>query len=279
MCAFPSRARSVRSRSPSNQRPPKRSNPNRSAMPRIPKRIAPAWALAAAFLAMPACGENPDALRQIVTQQCLVHWSERHDPAPCVSVELGDPPRTDAGYALLKDRKGGAHFLLIPTRAINGIESAELASAGAPNYLAAAWEARDRLEAVVGHAIPRSAVGLAVNPMHARSQNQLHIHIECLRSDVLAALTEQVAGHPPDTWWPLRIGAYTLEARLIAGESLGGENPFKLLNERILEEHGAMGEYTLVLAGAPGGSGFILLTSPTLAGELLLDSTCAAAPS
>ena len=41
-----------------------------------------------------------------------------------------------------------------------------------------------------------------------------------------------------------------------------------------------IGEYTLVIAGtqSAGGPGFIVLTSRSVAGELLLDSTCAAAP-
>jgi CDP-diacylglycerol pyrophosphatase len=246
---------------------------------RLTRKICAAGALAAALLATPACGANPDALRQIVQEQCLVHWSERHDPAPCERIELGDPPSEDSGYALLTDRKGGAHLLLIPTRRITGIESADLALPSAPNYLAAAWRAREQLEAVVGHALPRNAVGLAVNPVHARTQNQLHIHIECLRPDVLQALAGQ-AGHLATSWRSLHIGPYSLEARRIAGETLDGENPFKLLNEHILEEHGVIGEYTLVIAGAPAasGPGFIALTSPALAGELLLDSTCAAAP-
>jgi CDP-diacylglycerol pyrophosphatase len=247
----------------------------------IPKRLKFGWAgaLAAVLLATPACGANPDALRQIVEEQCLMHWEKRHDPAPCERIELGDPPRKDSGYALLADRKGGAHFLLIPTRRITGIESADLALPAAPNYLAAAWRARGRLEAVVGHALPREAVGLAVNPVHARSQNQLHIHIECLRPEVLAVLAGQ-AGHFANGWRSVRIGTYDLEAREIAGDTLEGENPFELLNEHILEEHGVIGEYTLVIAGtqSASGPGFTVLTSRSMAGELLLDSTCAAAP-
>jgi CDP-diacylglycerol pyrophosphatase len=247
---------------------------------RIQRRVKrrAAGALTAVLLAAPACGANPDALRQIVEEQCLVHWTLRHDPAPCVRIELTDPAQKDSGYALLADRKGGAHFLLIPTRRIRGIESPDLASRGAPNYLASAWRARERLESVVGHAIPRSAVGLAVNPVQARSQNQLHIHIECLRPDVRKALAHP-AGDLANGWRTVQIGTYTLEALDLAGDSLDAQNPFKLLYEHILEEHGVVGEYTLVVAGteSAGGPGFIVLTSPVVAGELLLDSTCAAA--
>jgi CDP-diacylglycerol pyrophosphatase len=251
---------------------------------RLTSKIGAADALAAALLAgvllvTPACGSDPGALRRIVQEECVAHWAQRHDPAPCERVELSDPPREDSGYALLADRKGGAHLLLIPTRRITGIESADLALPAAPNYLSAAWRARDRLEAAVGRSIPRSAVGLAVNPVHARTQNQLHIHIECLRPDVLQALAGQ-AGQFASRWRSVRIGTYNLEAREIAGETLDGENPFKLLNDHILEEHGVIGEYTLVIAGtqSASGPGFIVLTSRSVAGELLLDSTCAAAP-
>jgi len=244
----------------------------------ILKRVVAAGALTVMLLAAPACGANPDALRQIVEEQCLVHWTQRHDPSPCLRIELEDPGQHDSGYALLADRKGGAHFLLIPIRRISGIESGALVLPGAPNYLGSAWRARDQLESVVGHAIPRSAVGLAVNPVHARSQNQLHIHIECLRPDVLQALA-RAAGTAGNGWRTVRIGTYNLEALDLAGDNLDGQNPFKLLNEHILEEHGVVGEYTLVVAGtqSASGPGFIVLTGPALAGELLLDATCAAA--
>ncbi len=60
----------------------------------------------AALLCATALCANRDALRQIVQEQCAVHWQQQHDPAPCERVE--------AAFALLADRKGGAHFLLIP---------------------------------------------------------------------------------------------------------------------------------------------------------------------
>ena len=43
----------------------------------------------------------------------------------------------DTGYAILHDRKGGAHSLLISdAQRFTGIESPELAAPGAPNYFA-----------------------------------------------------------------------------------------------------------------------------------------------
>jgi CDP-diacylglycerol pyrophosphatase len=225
----------------------------------------------AALCTTPARGENRDALRQIVQQQCLVHWLEQHQPAPC--------DRVEAGYAVLADRKGGAHFLLIPTKTIAGIESAELENADTPNYLSAAWRARDRLAAAAGHEIPRDAVGLAVNPPHARTQDQFHIHIECLRPDVFRLLNA-AADRITDTWSTLTVGGAHYEALRITGEDLDGANPFELLAKHAQAAGQAVGDYTLVLAGTQfrGVPGFILLASTGPAGELLLDSTCAVAP-
>jgi CDP-diacylglycerol pyrophosphatase len=237
-----------------------------------------ACAAIAALFAAPASCANRDALRQIVEDQCLVHWRELHSSAPCVEVDAGDTAHPDSGYAVLADRKGGAHFLLIPTATITGIESPALLAPGAANYFEAAWRARLRLSAAVGHELPRQVVGLAVNPLHARSQDQLHIHIECLRPDVYATLTRQTE-RLTESWTPMGVGGASYSARRIAGEDLSAQNPFKLLASGMPQPGRTMADYTLVVAGmrSSRGPGFIVLASASAAGELLLDSTCSAA--
>jgi CDP-diacylglycerol pyrophosphatase len=221
---------------------------------------------------------NRDALRHIVQDQCAVHWLQQHDARPCERVYLPDALHERDGYAVLHDIKGGAHFLLIPTRTIAGMESTELVEAGTPNYFAAAWQARDLVAAVVGHSVRRGTIGLALNPRHARSQNQLHIHIECLRPDV-AHVLHAAAPRIRDTWSSVYVGAWDYQAIRIMGEELGGANPFELLADKLPAAKSAMGDYTLVLAGMDfdEGPGFILLAGKGPAGELLLDSTCAIA--
>src|ERR1700730_1912713 len=54
---------------------------------------------------------NRDALRQIVQEECVVHWLRESRPTPCESVSLADSQHEDEGYAVLADIKGGAHFL------------------------------------------------------------------------------------------------------------------------------------------------------------------------
>jgi len=117
-----------------------------------------------------------------------------------------------------------------------------------------------------------------VNPPHARTQDQFHIHIECLRPDVFRSLNA-AAERITDTWSTLTVGGAHYEALRIMGEDLDGANPFELLAKHAHAACHAPGDYTLVVAGMRfrSGPGFILLASTGPAGELLLDSTCAVA--
>jgi CDP-diacylglycerol pyrophosphatase len=225
-----------------------------------------------------------DQLRVIVQQQCLPHWTRAHDPSPCISVRTLDDGSVDhglvpEGFAVLQDRKGGAHFLLIPTRTITGIESPEVRGVRALNFFAAAWEARYVLVGAVGHAVPRSAVGMAVNQHRARSQDQLHIHLSCLNPRVHDALQSQADGISPD-WSSVSIDGTRYHALRIMGSELGKANPFELLSARLPDAAGAMDEYTVLVAGMQFGErpGFVVLAGREVPGaELLLDASCALA--
>ena len=128
------------------------------------------------------------ALRQIVQDQCVLNWQKDHNPAPCERVFLADLKNADSGYAIIAAPGGGAHYLLVPTRTITGIESSELLDPDAPNYFAEAWRARRLLGAFVGHDVPRTGVGLAVGIAQSRIQDQFHIHIECLQQEAFKTL-------------------------------------------------------------------------------------------
>jgi CDP-diacylglycerol pyrophosphatase len=229
--------------------------------------------LAAALFAAAASGANRDALRQIVQEECLPHWRDQHSAAPCMEVHLDDD--AGSGYAVLADRKGGAHFLLIPAETISGIESPALEAPGAQRYFQAAWRAHERLDGVIGRPVPPRLVGLAVNPLHARGQDQLHIHIECLRPDVSETLARQAA-HLSASWSPVMFGGASYWVRSISGH-LDADDPFKLLATHPPEADRGMSDYTLVVTGPQTeDGGFLMLASSSAAGELLLDSTCAA---
>jgi len=220
-----------------------------------------------------------DQLRVIVQQQCLPHWTQAHDPAPCISVRTLDGGAAPRGFAVLADRKGGAHFLLIPTRTITGIESPQVRGAQALNYFAATWEARYVLVGAVGHAVPRTAVGMAVNQHRARSQDQLHIHLSCLSRPVREALQSQ-AERISQNWSSVSVDGARYQALRIMGSELGAVNPFELLAAQLPDPGRDMDEYTVLVAGMQfeQGPGFAVLAGRGVPGaELLLDASCALA--
>lgn len=240
---------------------------------RLVLAVACSWVL----LATQSRAQNRDALRQIVQEHCLPHWVQQADPTPCERVTLTGP-RDVQGYAVLADAKGGAHFLLIPTERVAGIESPELLEPRAPNYFAAAWRARDRIAAALGHDVRRDAVGLAVNSEQHRSQDQLHIHMECVSEEVYRML--RTAGERlTDRWTPVLLERWQYEGLRVMGEDLEPVNPFELL-ARMPGASREMGAYTLLVTGMQfkDGPGFIILTGRNVPGaESLLDSTCAVA--
>jgi CDP-diacylglycerol pyrophosphatase len=237
--------------------------------------VATALLIASALGALPPIGTSRDALREIVQEQCMPHFRAQHDPSPCLSLEVAPD---GAGYALLADRKGGAHLLLIATSTVSGIESDALRSPSTPDYFRAAWAARGQLAARAGRALPRETVGLAINPPRARSQDQLHIHIECLRDEVARALRSD-APLLSEHWTVRDIAGARYEVRRLGGAEPEGPTPFEILDVDPPEPGRTRRDFTLVLAGMQyaDGPGFALLAGTQRAGELLLDASCAIA--
>ena len=187
----------------------------------------------------------------------------------------------------MKDVVGRTQVLLMPTRRVTGIEDPQLLSPASPNYWQAAWEARVWFDQRLGRDVSRDTIGMAINPALDRSQDQLHIHIDCLRPDVAAALRlrgDGIGGHWSDL--PVALAGQRYRAMRVMGENLGSRDPFKLLAAGDPAARADMGKQTLVVAGyrsARGKPGFLLLShraDPTAGGrahgEDLLDHRCAA---
>ena len=116
--------------------------------------------------------------------------------------------RSGRRYAVLKDQSGATQVLVIPTTRVTGIESPALLDPAAPNYWADAWQARHDVEQFAHREIPREDIALAVNSGYARSQDQLHIHVDCIRPDVRDA--EYAMDHRP------KVGGWTSRWSAIA---------------------------------------------------------------
>ena len=194
---------------------------------------------------------DPNALWRIVHDRCVVDQTQHGVPAPCAEVSLA------GGWVVLKDRRGIAQFLLIPTARVTGIEDRAVLGPDAPNYFSAAWAARGRVEADLPHPVPRDALSLAINSPYGRSQNQLHIHIDCLRPDVRAALRKAAGGVGAD-WAKLPGGlrGHAYVARWLNEADLTA-NPFRLLADWPGVGPDGLRPWTIVVAAMPHG--FILL--------------------
>jgi CDP-diacylglycerol pyrophosphatase len=247
---------------------------------------AAAWILAAA----PQALGPRDALWIVVHDDCVPGQLHNHSPDPCARVDLDGG--VDRGFAILKDIAGSEQYLLIPTARISGIESPVILAPDAPNYFAEAWDARTYLNEALHRNLPREDVALAINSAVSRSQDQLHIHVDCVEPDVRAALRDRAASIG-NHWAPLgaKFSGHGYWAMWVAGERLGANNPFRLLAEGLPGAAQDMGDRTLVVVGstrADGTKGFVILEDQvdrehgdTAHGEELMDHTCriaAAAP-
>ena len=240
-----------------------------------PRRYVPA-AVRSVPVMRSACAATLFALWYIVSEQCVPDQQQFHSPKPCVLVDLA------TGYVVLKDREGDTQFLLMPTARITGIESPSILAADSPNYWDAAWRARHFVDERAHRDLPRDAISLAINSESGRTQNQLHIHIDCVRLDVQAALREHGAA-VGSAWapFPAKLAGHDYMAMRIDQPDLTHTNPFTLLADGIPGARADMAHYTLVLVGA--ADGFVLLAGRAASitnrgsGEELQDHACAAA--
>ena len=242
-------------------------------------RAWPVFALlaAAGALAGHACA-NRLKLWEIVHDECVPAAQNGGAlPRPCLRVDA------DGGYAVIKDINGVAQVLAIPSKPVEGIEDAQLLADDALPYFADAWRARDLMAAYLHPPPPRERVAIAVNSKLARSQDQLHFHVDCLRADVAQALAGY-APHFDDNWRPMTeaLQGRKYWARRVLSADLAGVDPFHLLARDMPVAAGEMGKWSLaaipvLFAGVPG---FVLLADPaelTAGGhaEDLQDHDCA----
>lgn len=242
---------------------------------------ASALAIGAAvwLAAQPAVAAHPNALWRVVHDLCVTDMKIRGRPAPCMAVDRA------RGFAVVRDLRSATQVLLVPTARLRGIESPQLLAAASPNYWQDAWEARRLFEKRAGRAVPRDVVGMAINSVYGRSQSQLHIHIDCIRPDVRAALAAHQAeiGH---RWATASFDLVGERYRLLRvdGADLGASDPFKMLAAGDAGARADMGAETLVVVGetfAGDEPGFVLLSARAGvpanaggAGEALLDHRC-----
>jgi CDP-diacylglycerol pyrophosphatase len=223
-----------------------------------------ALTLLLALAAAPAHAQNCAAansdpgrcvLWKFVHDQCVPEQKAQEMlKLPCVKVDLAGE------YVIFKDRTGPKQLLAIPTEAISGIEDPKILAPGAPNYFADAWQSHD----LVSKTLSREDIGLAINSKDGRTQDQLHIHIDCLLPDVVDAVRKNAAS-VTDKWapFPVNLAGQAYIARSVASADLSGFNPFDLLADGVPVAQPDMIKWTLaaVPATVAGAPGFLLLAN------------------
>lgn len=207
----------------------------------------------AAQSALPEPPAHPhgDKLWQIVGGSCLPGMRSKADPAPCAAVAKG--------YTLLKDMHGVAQYLLMPDEDISGIEDARILTAKV-NYFAEAWNARSWTEKKLGRNIARDAISVTVNSQYGRTQDLLHLHIDCLSAETRKDLAGQSDSGTGWSKTPVTISGHPYYIRAVMGEALT-VNPFQLVAAELPGARAEMRAWTIALAGATfrGKPGFWIL--------------------
>ncbi|MGD0719799.1 MAG: CDP-diacylglycerol diphosphatase [Roseiarcus sp.] len=240
--------------------------------------VIPAAALFA-LLVTPARADR-NQLWMIVSLKCMRHLAKSEAPIPCDGIDMS--MGWDKGVALLKDGVGKVRMLAIPTHVISGIEDPAVLAAGEPNYFAEAWAARNGFPLRLHARLSSQAVAAVVDSRPARSQDQLHVIVDCLDADVAATLAKE-AGDMPTQWrqMPDSLKGRTYWARRVEASKPEDIWPFRLLADGLPEASRDMAAWSLALTKpASLGEGSFLLLADRADGDQggrardLLDPAC-----
>ena len=184
---------------------------------------------------------DSNGLWKVVGGQCVPNQRRTNHPAPCTTVDFTHR------YAILKDIKGRAQYLLIPTDRVAGIEAPEILYGGSPEYWQYAWNAGRHVEARLRRPLAANQLGLEINASSRRSQNQLHIHIDCMRADVSAALAPH-RDDPPGVWRGITLDGHAYRVTRMT-RLVDDSNPFRVV-QRSLGPQQKMADQTILVTGA-----------------------------
>ncbi|WPU25417.1 CDP-diacylglycerol diphosphatase [Cedecea neteri] len=224
-----------------------------------------------------------DALWGVVDKVCMTNYQQTSSPAPCQQIYM--PEGKAHGFSVIQNPRYPYHFILVPTAKLTGIESPELAAEGRTDYFGYAWIMRRLLAWQYGAPVPDDALGLAINSAYGRSQNQLHIHLTCLREDVRR---QMLAERPfiTEEWRPLpdKLLRYTWYARRVMQPTVMGIDPINTVASHFHLTPEQLAEWGVAVIPTTYGEqkGFILLTTRRgwdrnnrASVEALLDKECA----
>lgn len=213
-------------------------------------------------------GAGPrDALWYVIRDICLPMQQTLGTALPCLEA---DPKR---GFVVIRAPAETTHIIVAPTERIEGVESPALLRQQAPNFWSLAWNKKDRVISSAPRPLASDDIGMAVNSKRGRTQDQLHIHVDCVDARLKRALA---AGRISSRWSAvdLRPWAGRYRVRSLAEKEID-RNIFQLVAEEINGARAKMALQTIALVHS--GSDFALLVNSNGGhAEELLDHECLA---
>jgi CDP-diacylglycerol pyrophosphatase len=152
--------------------------PVRRGLARAAFRILLAAAVGASPLGLRAAGAfdltERGALWQVVHKLCLPMHATLGVSLPCLAVD------DERGFVVIRAPGDATRIIIVPTVRTEGIESPSLLRDDAPNFWAYAWGEREWVASAAPRPLGWDDIGMAINSRPARTQDQMHIHVDCL---------------------------------------------------------------------------------------------------
>ena len=253
------------------------------AKPIFTRALVAALALALSCAGVVA-GALPRSALGLIVDACAADDMILSLPEPCLKVvRAADPNRS---YVVLREPFSRERTILSPIASIAGIEDPRLVLPDAPNFFAMAWQERGAVIGATKGSVGWRQMALAINSEQSRTQDRLHVHIACVKSEVAEALAREAATITTGQFHQIRLGPsnHPYWAMRLAAESLAGHNPIRLVAEGVPEAAAHMGSMTIAVVGEKAGDGargFIILAARSdpakgfaAEAERLLDPKC-----
>lgn len=212
------------------------------------------------------------ALWHVVNDLCRPMQQAFSLPLPCLKMDMA------GGYAVIRAPGDKTRILVVPTEKIVGIESPALLREPMTNLWSKAWDERNRVVESAPRPLAWNDIGMAVNSRRGRSQDQLHIHVDCVDPRLKQALASR-AGGLASKWSRLDPGPWAGRYRVKEIDAAGlDRNIFKLVADEIPGAKSSMARQSIAVVGFIGPNGdrgfAVLATGDGGHAEELLDHDC-----
>jgi CDP-diacylglycerol pyrophosphatase len=212
------------------------------------------------------------ALWYVVNDLCRPMQQAFNLPIPCLKVDLAN------GFAVIRAPGDKTQILVAPTARIAGIEGPAILRDQTLNLWSRAWSERNRVVESAPRPLDWNDIGMAVNSRRGRSQDQLHIHVDCVNPRLKLALASR-ASRLSSKWSKLDWGPWAGRYRVKELDSAGvDQNIFKLIADEIPGAKSKMALQSIAVVGFTGSNGdrgfAVLASGDGGRAEELLDHAC-----